>query len=188
MSEPIDPRAYRQTIGQFATGVAVVAIEVDGEIHGMTANAITSVSLNPMLILFCVDKHAKMAELMRQAQGFSINFLRDEQQALSTYFAGGWKQEKAPPFRFVAWTGSPRLEGCAAAISCRLHQIVEGGDHWIVLGEVAALHTGIEPRYPLIFHAGMYRKLDRREIEPAPPDLNEGKADVSVYHDPWKEE
>ncbi|HEY4613756.1 MAG TPA: flavin reductase family protein [Bacteroidota bacterium] len=187
MNEAIDPRAYRQTVGQFATGVAVIATEANGEVHGMTANALTSLSINPMLILFCVDKRARMAELMKRAQGFSINVLRDDQQALSTYFAGGWKQEKPPPFRFVPWTHSPRLEGSAASVACRLHSITEGGDHWIVIGEVQALHTGIEPRYPLIFHAGMYRKLDRSEIEPAPPDLNEGKADISVFLDPWGE-
>ncbi len=187
MSNTFDPKAYRQTIGQFTTGVAVIATEVDGKIHGMTANAITSLSLNPMLILLCVDKRAKMVELLKRAQGFSINFLRDEQQALSTYFAGGWKEPKAPPFRYVAWNGGPRLEGCAAALGCRLYQSIEGGDHWIIIGEVLALHLGVEPRYPLVFHAGMYRKLDKREIEPAPPELDEGKADVSVFYDPWDE-
>ncbi|HXG38731.1 MAG TPA: flavin reductase family protein [Bacteroidota bacterium] len=187
MSEAIDPKLFRQTLGQFATGVCVIATEVDGQVHGMTANAVSSLSLDPMLILFCVAKKAKMAELMKQAQGFSVNILRDEQQALSTYFAGGWKEPKAPPFRFVPWTGGPRLEGCAAAIGCRLHQLVEGGDHWIVIGEVQALHLGIEPRNPLIFHAGMYRKLDRAEKEPAPPDLDQTKSDISVFLDPWDE-
>jgi len=183
---PIDPRTFRQTVGQFPTGVAIAATEVKGEIHGITVNALTSVSLDPILMLICVDKRAKMAEFMQQAQGFSINFLRDEQQALSTYFAGGWKDAKPPPFRFVAWTEGPRLEGCAAAVACRLHQIVEGGDHWIIIGEVVALHSGVEPRYPLIFHGGMYRKLDRREREPA-PDLDSAKADVHVFYDPWDE-
>ncbi len=188
MGEPIDPKAFRQTVGQFATSVTVIAAEVDGEVHGMTANAFTSVSLSPMLVLFCVDKRAKMTDFLLRANGFSANFLRDDQQALSTYFAGGWKEPKEPPFRFVSWAGGPRLEGCAAAIGCRLHQKVEGGDHWIVIGEVVALHTGIEPRNPLIFHAGMYRKLDRKEKEPAPPDLDQGKTDMSVFLDPWKEE
>jgi len=187
MSETIDPRAYRQAVGQFATGVSVIATEADGQIHGMTANALTSLSLSPMLILFCVDKRAKMMEFLQRAKGFSINFLREDQQALSTYFAGGWKQEKAPPFRFVAWTDSPRLEGCAAAIACRMYQVTEGGDHWVVIGEVQELHIGVEPRYPLVFHSGMYCKLDHREREPAPPDFNEGKMDVGVFLDPWKE-
>jgi flavin reductase (DIM6/NTAB) family NADH-FMN oxidoreductase RutF len=183
----IDPKQFRQVIGQYPTGVTVIATEVEGQIHGMTANAVSSLSLDPMLVLFCVAKRAKLADFMREAKGFSINILRDEQQALSTYFAGGWKQEKPPPFRFVPWEGGPRLEGSAAAIGCRLHEIHEGGDHWIIIGEVVAMHIGIEPRFPLVFHSGMYRKLDRREVEPA-PDLDEGKADISLFYDPWDQE
>ncbi len=187
MTVSLDPRTFRQIVGQFPTGVAVVATEVSGEIHGMTANAVASLSLDPMMMLFCVAKRAKMADLMQQAQVFSINFLREDQQALSTYFAGGWKEAKAPPFRFVAWDGGPRLEGCAAAIGCQLSKIFEGGDHWIVLGEVVALHVGIEPRYPLVFQSGMYRKLDHRESQPAPEDLDAGKTEVRVFYDPWDE-
>jgi flavin reductase (DIM6/NTAB) family NADH-FMN oxidoreductase RutF len=182
----VDPRIYRQAIGQFATGVAVIATEAGGEIHGMTANALSSLSLDPTLLLFCVDKRSKMADWLRKANGFSVNFLRHDQQALSTYFAGGWKEPKAPPFRFVAWEGSPRLEGCAAAIGCRFSQMVEGGDHFIVIGEVLAMHLGVEPRSPLVFHSGMYRKLDKRDIEPA-PDLDNAKADLRVFYDPWTE-
>lgn len=182
----VDPKIFRQTVGQFATGVAIIATEMGKEIHGMTANAFTSLSLNPMLVLFCVDKRAKMAEFMQKARGFSINFLRDDQHALSTYFAGVWKEPKAPPFRFVAWEGGPRLEGCASALGCRLHKTFDGGDHFIIIGEVQALHLGIEPRYPLVFHGGMYRKLDRREIEPA-PEIDNGKADIRVFYDPWDE-
>ncbi|MBI3005160.1 MAG: flavin reductase family protein [Ignavibacteriales bacterium] len=185
MSESIDPKKFRQTVGQFATGVAVIAAEVNKEVHGMTANAFTSLSLNPMLVLFCVDKRAKMSEFMQLANGFSINFLRDDQQALSTYFAGGWKKPNAPPFRFVPWDGGPRLEGCASALGCRLHSVADGGDHSIIIGEVIAFHLGIEPRDPLVFHSGMYRKLDKREKEPAPPDFGEARTDVSVFLDPW---
>lgn len=183
----IDPKLFRHTVGQFPTGVSVVATEVEGEIHGMTANALTSLSLNPTLMLFCVDKRAKMAEFLQRAKGFSINFLREDQQALSTYFAGGWKEEQPPPFRFVPWESAPRLEGCAAALACRLHQTLEGGDHWIITGEVVALHLGVEPRHPLVFHSGQYRKLDRRKMEPA-PEIDETHTDIRVFYDPWKEE
>ncbi len=187
MDAPLDARNFRQTVGQLPTGVAVVATEVGGEIRGMTVNSLTSLSLEPKLMLFCVDKRSKMAELLQRAEGFSINFLRDEQQALSTYFAGSWKQETPPPFRFVPWSGGPRLEGCAAAVGCLLRESHDGGDHRIITGEVIALHTGIEPRYPLVFHSGTYRKLDRHESEPA-PDLAATKSDVHFFYDPWKEE
>ncbi len=187
MMQSFDPKTFRQTLGQFATGVTVIAAEVGKEVHGMTANAFSSLSLSPPLVLFCVDKRAKMSEFMQRTQGFSVNFLRDDQQALSTYFAGGWKEQKVPPFRFVAWEGGPRLEGCAAALGCRLHKTADGGDHSIIIGEVVALHLGIEPRDPLIFHSGMYRKLDKRDKQPAPPELDSAKADISVFLDPWSE-
>lgn len=179
----LDTRAFRQIVGQFPTGVSVVATENHGEIHGMTVNSITSLSLNPMLMLFCVDKNAKMAGFIQKAEGFTINILREEQQALSTYFAGAWKQEKAPPFRFVEWTGGPRLEGCAAAIACRIHKLIEIGDHFIVTGESVALHLGTEPRFPLVFHSGLYRRIDRQEIKPG-PELENGRMDVRVFYDP----
>lgn len=186
MSMAIDTRTFRQVVGQFPTGVSVVTTEIGGEIHGMTVNALTSLSLNPMLMLVCVDKRAKMAEFIEKAEGFTINILRSEQQALSTYFAGGWKEAKAPPFRFVEWKGGPRLEGCMAALGCRVQQITDGGDHLIVTGEVVGLHLGVEPRTPLVFHGGMYKKIDVHESHPA-PDLAIGKTDMKEFYDPWDE-
>jgi flavin reductase (DIM6/NTAB) family NADH-FMN oxidoreductase RutF len=185
MLSPLDTKLFRQAVGQFATGVSVIATEVDKEIHAMTANAFSSLSLNPLLVLFCVDKRAKMAEFIQKANGFSINFLRDDQQALSTYFAGGWKEPKPPSFRFVPWEGGPRLEGSAAAISCTMYNRLEGGDHWIVIGEVLAVHLGVEPRHPLVFHGGSYRTLSPEKE--AAPELQEVKSDVRVFYDPWSE-
>ncbi len=186
VSMAIDTRAFRQVAGQFPTGVSVVATEVDGTIHGMTVNSLTSVSLNPMLMLFCLDKRAKMAEFMQQAEGFSINILREEQEALSSYFAGGWIQNNPPLFRFLEWAGGPRLDGCLAAMGCRLQKLFEAGDHWIITGEVVALHLGMEPHSPLIFHSGMYRKIDLRESKQA-PELDIGKNDVRIILDPKDE-
>jgi len=155
----LDARTYRRTIGLFATGVTVIATGDPEEGHVMTANAITSVSLDPMLLLFCVNKDARMAEALMEAEGFSINVLRHEQRHLSTYFAGGWDEETPPAFEFVAWRGGPRLRYCAAAIGCTLEDVVEGGDHWIAIGRVIALHRGRQPIDPLIFYAGHYRQL-----------------------------
>ena len=182
----LDTRRFRQVAGQFPTGVSVVATEVHGAIHAMTVNSVASLSVNPMLMLFCVDRRAKMAELMKQAKGFSINILREDQESLSTYFAGGWKEKNAPLFRFVEWTGGPRLEGCLAALGCRLQALVEGGDHWIITGEVVALDIGVEPRAPLVFHNGAYRRIDLRETKSG-SGLDLGKNDVRVFYDPWDE-
>ena len=97
-----DARRFRDTIGLFATGVAVVAARVGEDLHSMTVNAVSSVSLDPMLVLFCPGKKTRFAHYVHDITGFTINFLRHDQQALSTYFAGGWKEAIAPHFRFVA--------------------------------------------------------------------------------------
>jgi flavin reductase (DIM6/NTAB) family NADH-FMN oxidoreductase RutF len=181
----LDPKTFRQTLGQFATGVTVIVTEVEGQTHGMTANAVSSLSLDPMLVLFCVVKKTRMAELMQKATGFSINILREDQQALSTYFAGGWQEPTPPPFRFVPSEGGPRLEGCLAALGCARDQILEGGDHWIVVGRAVSLHQGIEPRRPLLFYGGKYQKMDPTESKPA-PDLSTVETPVQIFYDPWE--
>ena len=79
---PLEPRLYRNTIGLFATGVTVVSTQVEGTVHGMTANAVTSLSLEPLLLLVAVAKQARLATLLPQASGFTVNILRAEQEAL----------------------------------------------------------------------------------------------------------
>jgi flavin reductase (DIM6/NTAB) family NADH-FMN oxidoreductase RutF len=185
MTQSIDSRDFRRAIGAFATGVTVVAIDIGGEVHAMTANAISSLSLDPLLVLVCVGKRARMSAFLEQATGFSINILREENRALSDYFAGGWKQDSPPPFRFIPWEGGPRLEGCLTAIGCETYRLVEGGDHWIVIGKVVALHQGIEPQLPLLFYSGRYGRLDTAETAPA-PDLSQVEVPIHVFYDPWR--
>ena len=141
----LDPRAFRNTIGLFATGVTVITAEVNGEVHGMTANAVASLSLDPMLLLVSVGKKAHMAGLLQIAATFTLNILRADQESLSTFFAGGWKQPEPPPFQLVRWGDHPhmeatRLDNALAAIACAKHEILEGGDHWIV----ASGHPGVD--------------------------------------------
>ena len=134
---------FRQTMALFGTGVTVMAVETpDGEIVGMTANAFTSVSLEPMLVLVCVGKKANIAPAVLEAEGFSLSILSEDQEDLSNFFAGIWDKEKTPPpdFEFDAWHGAPRLKGAIGAIGCHVYDIHEGGDHWIVIGEVVGLH------------------------------------------------
>jgi 3-hydroxy-9,10-secoandrosta-1,3,5(10)-triene-9,17-dione monooxygenase reductase component len=152
----LDARAFRQTVGQFVTGVTVIVTEIEGEIRAMTANSFTSLSLDPPLILFCVGRTTRTGQVIHSASGFSVNILCQHQQALSTYFAGGWKEREPPPFSFVKWAGAPRLAGCAAALGCTVESIREGGDHWIVVGRVLALHRSDEAHTPLVFFGGRY--------------------------------
>ncbi len=184
---PLDPREFRQTVGQFATGVTVIAAQAGDEVLAMTANAFTSLSLDPMLVLFCPGKQSNLAQAIDRITGFSVNVLRDDQEALSTFFAGAWKEAAPPPFRFVPWEGAPRLEGCLAAVGCATQQVIEGGDHYILIGRALALHVGIEPRRPLLFHGGQYRRVDFAEGSPA-PDLTWQPSPTQVFYDPWKKE
>jgi len=166
-----DTRSFRDAIGLFATGIAIIVAEVDG-LHAMTANALTSVSLDPLLLLFCPGKKARLAQCLPDMRRFTVNFLREEQRALSTYFAGGWHEAAPPPFRFVHSPAGPRLEGALASIGCETERIEDGGDHWIVIGRVIALHRGIEPHRPLVFFGGQYRSVDFSPGTPA-PDLSQ---------------
>lgn len=155
----VTSRAFRTTMGLFATGVTVVATEVEGEVHGMTANAITSVSLEPLLILVCVKKEANLAPALRRSGQFSINILSEERADLSIFFAGMWTEATPPPFAFQAWIGGPRLEGAIGALACKVDQFLEGGDHWIITGLVVGLYQPDTPANPLLYYRGEYRKL-----------------------------
>jgi flavin reductase (DIM6/NTAB) family NADH-FMN oxidoreductase RutF len=164
----IDPRAFRDTLGLFTTGVAVIVTREGDEVHAMTASAVSSLSLEPPLVLFCPARRASLARNLDRVGGFSINFLREEQHALSSYFAGAWKAAAAPPFRFVSAAGAPRLEGALASLGCEVEEIFTGGDHLIVVGRVLALHRGIPPRRPLLFFGGEYRSIGAAAGQPAP--------------------
>jgi flavin reductase (DIM6/NTAB) family NADH-FMN oxidoreductase RutF len=172
---PPDARRFRDTVGLFSTGVAVVVARADQEVLAMTVNAVSSVSLDPMLVMFCPGKQTKLARHVAGLSGFTINVLRHDQQALSTYFAGGWKDPVPPPFRMVPSRCAPRLEGSLASIDCEPEQVIEVGDHWLVIGRVLELHTGIHPHRPLLFFSGRYRNVDFSESTPAP--------DLSNVHD-----
>ncbi len=176
-----DSKEYRQTVGRFLTGVTVIAFETETGVQAMTANSFTSLSLDPPLLLFCPAKTTKTGQLIHRATAFSVNILREDQQALSTFFAGGWTEPGDPPYRFVPLEGSPRLEGCLASLACSIYQIYEGGDHWIVVGKVLALQQGIEPLRPLAFYLGRYTNLQPLSSSPA-PDLYEGFEATPVHY------
>ncbi len=155
----IDPREFRRTVGHFVTGVTVIAAEIDGTVRGMTANAFTSLSLDPPLVLFCVAKKAHLGQNIQHSTAFSVNILRREQQNLSTYFSGSWKEPDPPPFTFEPWQGGHLLSDSGAALACTVETLHEGGDHFIVVGRVQALFKREETWAPLVFAAGKYVTL-----------------------------
>ncbi|HKJ74898.1 MAG TPA: flavin reductase family protein [Alphaproteobacteria bacterium] len=178
----LSQREFRTAIGHFATGVAVIAAQVGDEVHAMTANAVSSLSLDPMLILFCPSKGARFAQFLPELTTFSINILREEQQALSNFFAGAWRDTQAPAFRFVRTAAGPRLEGALASLNCELLETLEGGDHLVVIGRVTATHIGTSPRQPLIFFKGQYRSMSLAEESPAPDLANVNDEPAHIFY------
>lgn len=187
ISGSLDQRVFFDTVGLFATGVCVITTDGETGPHGMTANAVTSLSLDPMLIIFCVAKRAHMAEyLSKPAAKFTINVLRDEQIAISNHFAGRSKEGEQPSFRFVNWSGGPRLEGVLAAIGCEVDSTPVGGDHLIVVGKVVALHKGIEPHNPLLYYKSRYHDLSGKLNQPAPDREDLSGDGPQLFWDPWE--
>lgn len=152
-----DSLAQRRIMGHFATGVTVVTTRHDGEIQGMTANAVTSLSLHPPLVLVAVDKTAAMHAALTASRSFVLNILRDNQEQLSRRFAQRGPKEVNDVTWIAAASGSPILADALAWVDCRLAEILPGGDHDIFIGEILAgdSHQGL----PLLYFCGKYRRL-----------------------------
>jgi flavin reductase (DIM6/NTAB) family NADH-FMN oxidoreductase RutF len=160
----LDTREYRRTMGLFATGVTVLLTKtIEGEPIGMTANSLTSVSLDPMLLLVCVAKDAHIAPHLLITDSFTFSLLGEDQAAVSDYFAGMYRQLEPPDFEIVDWAGGLRLGVCMGAVGCKRYAVHDGGDHWIVVGRVIALDRMESPPDPLIFYSGKYRVLAEGE-------------------------
>lgn len=180
-----DPGRYRRIIGLFATGVTLVTTQSGTQIHGMTANAVTSVSLDPLLLLVCVDKQARLAGYLRETGSFVVNLLTRDQESIARHFAGPKDGIEPPELRFTEWECGPRLEGSLGYIGCKTEQTIDAGDHWIVIGRVSALAEGASEADPLLFYAGHFRKLgpvDERVPEPADLMSTLGS---SLHHGEW---
>jgi flavin reductase (DIM6/NTAB) family NADH-FMN oxidoreductase RutF len=188
VSDQIDPREFRRLSGLFATGVTVVTARIDEDVHGMTANAFTSLSLNPLLIIVCVDRRARMHPLIQKAGRFAVNFLHEGQEAISRNFAGQPQANIGETLRFSLDIGAPVILGCLASMRCDVHEVLDGGDHAIVVGRVTELIRGDVGAHPLVYFGGEYRRLlvepERRDAAPE-PWLNRN---VRVYHEEWRGE
>ena len=161
----VDALQFRHVMGHFPTGVTVITTVHDGERHGMTANSVTSVSLEPVLILVCLMREARTALAIQKAERFAVNILREDQEEISRRFARplqdrfeGLELEEGPG-------GLPLLPGCLAYLTCRVHEIVPAGDHDVVLGAVEHCSAKANGGNPLLFFQGRYQGL------PGPPRL-----------------
>ncbi len=148
--------ALRRTLGMFATGVTVITIQIADQVHGMTANAFMSVSLEPPLVLISIDRRTRMCTLLHEDRRFGVSVLAADQHALSDHFAG--REAAAPAPSFAVVHEAPLVDGSAAQFVARVVRSYWGGDHSLFLGRVEyACHD--EDARPLLFHGGRYRDL-----------------------------
>jgi flavin reductase (DIM6/NTAB) family NADH-FMN oxidoreductase RutF len=148
--------ALRRTLGLFATGVTIITTRLREQVHGMTANAFMSVSLEPPLVLISVDRRTKMCGLLHEGSTYGVSVLCEGQSALSDRFAGRPGSEAAEP-RFDVIHDTPLVEGALAAFVAKVVRSYWGGDHSLFLGRVEFARTGAGT--PLLFHGGRYERL-----------------------------
>jgi 3-hydroxy-9,10-secoandrosta-1,3,5(10)-triene-9,17-dione monooxygenase reductase component len=160
----LDERAYRDVIGRFATGVAVVTANGPDGPAGLTTNALCSLSLDPLLLLVCFDNTSRTLPAVRAARRFAVNVLAAEQGDLADVFAS--KRVAREKFREVTHTvahGVPVLDGALAWLACDLRELLPGGDHTIGIGAVT--HGEARDGEPLLWFRGTFAPVQ----DPAPP-------------------
>jgi flavin reductase (DIM6/NTAB) family NADH-FMN oxidoreductase RutF len=155
---PVGPDRFRSVMGNFATGVTVVtATSPEGPV-GMTANAVCSLSLDPLLLLVCFDKTARTLNVVRETERFGVNVLAAGQEPLARLFAS--KAPEHAKFAEVAHTvqdGIPVIDDGLAWVGCRLERLIPGGDHTIGIGAVESAEAGGDEREPLLWYRGAFR-------------------------------
>jgi flavin reductase (DIM6/NTAB) family NADH-FMN oxidoreductase RutF len=156
-AEP-DPELFREVFGRFATGVAVVTSAGPAGVGGMTANALCSLSLDPLLALVCFENQARTLPIVREAGHFAVNVLAADQEELAGIFASKLPEsEKLVGVAHRSEHGVPVIEGALAWAVCELRELIAGGDHTIAIGEVTGL--GLGEGDPLLWYAGRYHVL-----------------------------
>ncbi|MEP7273254.1 MAG: flavin reductase family protein [Acidobacteriota bacterium] len=156
----MDSQAFKQTMSQFASGVTVVTTTLDGRHYGLTVSAFTSVSLNPPLVLACIDKRLEAHGVIERGGIFAVNILCEEQLEIGRRFAG-MIPEIIDRFDGIAYstatTGSPILPDSLGWVDCSVWKVYDGGDHSIFVGEVLASSAAVEV-LPLVYHNREWRR------------------------------
>lgn len=146
-------------VGLLPTGVTVVTAFTSDGPAGATASAVCSLSLEPMMMLVCLDRGSRTLEAVKGADRFGINVLGLDQREAAEVFAT--KASLEEKWRSVDWhrhLDVPIIKGCPAHIVCGLHEVIDGGDHVILTGDVIEVEA--EPGEPLVYHGGLFRKLE----------------------------
>lgn len=160
------PRSMRDVMGMFATGITVLTAGGEGP-HGMTANAFSSVSLDPPMVLVCVARTAVMHDAIVGAGSYAVSVLGGAQEHVARYFANRNRPRGLAQFDAIAWrpgplTGAPLLEGSLAWLECELAEVYSGGDHSIFLGRVLGIGR-VEDGHALLFFGGGYHRIVRMD-------------------------
>ena len=154
----VDPVAFRRALGRFATGVTVItALTPDGAPAGCTVSAFCSVSMDPPLVLACIGRGRSMHRTLAEVTGFAVNILRSDQADLARCFARSGADRFTGVATRPAPDGVPLLDGTIASLRCERHELLEGGDHTIVLGRVVDLH--VDEGEPLLYSRGAFLDL-----------------------------
>jgi flavin reductase (DIM6/NTAB) family NADH-FMN oxidoreductase RutF len=155
MPSSADRELFREVFGRFTTGVAVITSAGSAGRGGMTANAICSLSLDPLLALVCFENEARTLPIVREARIFAVNVLAAEQEDLAGVFASKLPEaEKLDAVAHHLSDGVPIIEGVLAWAVCRLRELIAGGDHTIAIGEVVSM--GLGEGAPLVWYGGRY--------------------------------
>ncbi|MCH2129429.1 MAG: flavin reductase family protein [Pirellulaceae bacterium] len=154
---PFDSQLQRKIMGQFATGVTVASTAIGEETWGMTANAVTSLSLDPPCVLLAVVKESQSHEKFKQAGCFVLNILSEKQRELSDRFAFSGPKDFSGINFTTAETGAPIIPDSLGWVDCRLTEVLPGGDHDIFIGEIVAGDISDGP--PLLYFGGKYARL-----------------------------
>jgi flavin reductase (DIM6/NTAB) family NADH-FMN oxidoreductase RutF len=155
---PVDKAEFRRALGYFAAGVTVVTSKLDnGDVAGITVTAFSSLSLEPPLVLICIDHRARIHDHLKKGGSFAVNMLSDSQELVSRRFAS----HEVDPFREIGYreglTGAPLIQDALSAIECRIVGAFPGGDHTVFIGEVEA--TTVREGKPLLYFRGGYCQL-----------------------------
>lgn len=158
----LDQETFRRVMGYFATGVTVITVDYEGQVQGMTANAFSSVSLDPLLVLVCVDQKARTHAHLHARKRFGINVLCENQRSISELYArpdrDPARAEEEAGARFDRTShGTPVLHGALAYFECRLQSAQDAGDHTIFIAEVE--DVVVRGGRPLLFFNGEYRSI-----------------------------
>ncbi len=158
MSSTPDPELFREVFGRFATGVAVITSAGSAGAGGMTANALCSLSLDPLLALVCFENRARTLPIVRESGRFAVSLLAADQGRLAGVFASKLPEaEKLDGVAHRLEQGMPVITGSLAWAVCDLRELIAGGDHTIAIGEVTAL--GLGEGTPLLWFEGRYHTL-----------------------------